>query len=139
MNGGVFIGTRDVAPIIGIKFAPATKNQPLPPTFAVATRSCGPPDPGITSPRTAVLQPMRPLKLTLYIRTYCHLCDDMRAAVEPWRVRLSLELEEVDVDDDPALEARLGEKVPVLMGGDEEICHYFFDEEAFKRCLEVGA
>ena len=82
---------------------------------------------------------MRPLKLTLYIRTYCHLCDDMRAAVEPWRARLGLELVEVDVDDDPALEARLGEKVPVLMIGDEEICHYFFDEEAFKRCLEVGA
>lgn len=82
---------------------------------------------------------MRPLKLTLYIRTYCHLCDDMRAAVEPWRARLGLELVEVDVDDDPALEARLGEKVPVLMGGEEEICHYYFDEEAFKRCLGVGA
>ncbi len=82
---------------------------------------------------------MRPLKLTLYIRTYCHLCDDMRAAVEPWRARLGLELVEVDVDDDPALEERLGEKVPVLMGGEEEICHHFFDEEAFKRCLEVGA
>ncbi len=82
---------------------------------------------------------MRPLKLTLYIRTYCHLCDDMRAAVEPWRARLGLELVEVDVDDDPALEARLGEKVPVLMGGEEEICHYFFDEEAFKRCLGVSA
>ena len=82
---------------------------------------------------------MRPLKLTLYIRTYCHLCDDMRAAVEPWRARLGLELVEVDVDDDPVLEARLGEKVPLLMGGDEEICHYFFDEEAFRQCLEVGA
>ncbi len=82
---------------------------------------------------------MRPLRLTLYIRTYCHLCDDMRAAVEPWRTRLGLELVEVDVDDDPALEARLGERVPLLMGGDEEICHYFFDEDAFKRWLEVGA
>ena len=79
---------------------------------------------------------MRALKLTLYIRTYCHLCEDMRAAVEPWRARLGLELVEVDVDDDPVLEARLGEKVPVLMGGEEEICHHFFDEEAFKRCLE---
>jgi glutaredoxin len=82
---------------------------------------------------------MRALKLTLYVRSYCHLCEDMRAAVEPWRARLGLELVEVDVDDDPALEARLGEKVPVLMGGETEICHYFFDEEAFKRCLELGA
>ena len=82
---------------------------------------------------------MRALKLTLYIRTYCHLCEDMRAAVEPWRARLGLELVEVDVDEDPELEARLGDRVPVLMGGDKEICHYFFDEEAFKRCLELGA
>ncbi len=80
---------------------------------------------------------MRELELTLYIRTYCHLCDDMRAAIEPWRERLGLELVEVDVDDDPALEDRLGEKVPVLMHGDREICHHFFDEAAFKRCLEL--
>ncbi len=82
---------------------------------------------------------MRDLKLTLYIRTYCHLCDDMRAAIEPWRARLGLELVEVDIDDHPELEARFGEKVPVLMRGEDEICHYFFDEAAFKRCLEVGA
>lgn len=82
---------------------------------------------------------MRLAKLTLYIRSYCHLCDDMRAAIEPWRARLGLELVEVDVDDHPELEARLGEKVPVLMGGEEEICHYFFDEDAFKRCLELDA
>jgi glutaredoxin len=78
-------------------------------------------------------------KLTLYTRAYCHLCADMRAAVEPWRSRLGLELVEVDVDEHPELEARLGEKVPVLAVGDEEICHYFFDEEAFKRCLGLGA
>lgn len=81
---------------------------------------------------------MRLARLTLYIRSYCHLCDDLRAAIEPWRARLGLELVEVDVDDHPELEARLGEKVPVLMGGEEEICHYYFDEDAFKRCLEIG-
>lgn len=81
---------------------------------------------------------MRPLELTLYIRTYCHLCEEMRAAVEPWRARLGLRLVEVDVDADPELEARLGEKVPVLMAGGEEICHYFFDEDAFRQCLQIG-
>lgn len=80
---------------------------------------------------------MQTLELKLYIRTYCHLCDDMRAAIEPWREKLGFRLAEVDVDDDPELEARLGEKVPVLMRGDKEICHYFFDESAFKRCLEI--
>lgn len=74
--------------------------------------------------------------LTLYIRTYCHLCDDMRLAITALHRRFDFELEEVDVDDDDALEARLGEKVPVLMRGNREICHYFFDETAFMQSFE---
>ena len=34
------------------------------------------------------------------------------------------ELEIIDVDSDPALEARYGELVPVLVGANGEICHY---------------
>ena len=37
------------------------------------------------------------------------------------------ELEIVDVDSDPALEARFGELVPVLVGGAGELCHYHLD------------
>lgn len=77
----------------------------------------------------------RPI-LTLYIRTYCHLCDEMRSAITALQPRFDFDLEEVDIDDDDALEARLGEKVPVLMRGDREICHYFFDVTAFTRSLE---
>jgi len=74
--------------------------------------------------------------LTLYIRTYCHLCDDLRAAVLALHGQFDFDLEEVDVDDDDDLEARLGEKVPLLMHGEREICHYFFDETAFRQSLE---
>ena len=34
------------------------------------------------------------------------------------------ELEIIDVDSDPALEARYGELVPVLMCAEGELCHY---------------
>ena len=78
---------------------------------------------------------MSRLSLTLYVRNYCHLCDDMRAAIAPWRERFGFELEEVDVDDDPAVEERFGEKVPVLVEGEREICHYHFDEVALWRCF----
>jgi thioredoxin reductase (NADPH) len=74
--------------------------------------------------------------LTLYIRGYCHLCDDMRAAIAPWRERFGFELEEVDVDDDPELEDRYGEKVPVLVEGEREICHYYLDEAALRHCFD---
>ena len=36
--------------------------------------------------------------------------------------------EEIDVDADPALEARFGERVPVLTDADgNELCHYRLD------------
>ena len=31
----------------------------------------------------------------------------------------------VDIDQHPALEKKWGDKVPVLLEGDTEICHYF--------------
>jgi thioredoxin reductase (NADPH) len=35
----------------------------------------------------------------------------------------------VDVDEHPELELKWGDKVPVLLEGDVEICHYFLDAE----------
>ena len=65
--------------------------------------------------------------LTLYGRSYCHLCDDMAAALEPLRREFGFGLAWVDVDRDPVLEARYGERVPVLAHGDAELCHFFLD------------
>jgi len=64
------------------------------------------------------------IKLTVYGRTYCHLCDDMIAGLRDLQAGARFELEIIDVDSDPALEARYGELVPVLVGADGEICHY---------------
>lgn len=68
-----------------------------------------------------------PVRLTVYGRTYCHLCDDMLLALSDLRHALGFEVEMVDIDRDPELEARFGEWVPVLMHGDVEICHYHLD------------
>ena len=75
---------------------------------------------------------------TLYSRSYCHLCDDMLAALEALQsatVRFTVSV--VDVDADPALVARFDELVPVLFGklDEPELCHYFFDEAAARRFL----
>ncbi|CAN0503022.1 unnamed protein product, partial [Phaeothamnion confervicola] len=60
------------------------------------------------------------IKLTVYGRTYCHLCDDMIAGLRTLQAGDRFELEVIDVDSDPLLEARYGELVPVLIGGDGE-------------------
>ena len=72
---------------------------------------------------------MKP-KLTVLSRLYCHLCDDLIAGLRRFQQRYDFEIEVVDVDRHPALEEKWGDKVPVLLDGDLEICHYFLDVEA---------
>ncbi|MHB1175049.1 MAG: glutaredoxin family protein [Sulfuriferula sp.] len=74
--------------------------------------------------------------LTVYLRRYCHLCDDLLAALAPYKSQLDFTVQEVDIDLDPALEARFGTLIPVLTGPDGvEICHYFLDAAALADCL----
>ena len=63
-------------------------------------------------------------RLTLYGRIYCHLCDEMLAALGPLRDELGFAVDVVDVDSDAALEQRFGTLVPVLMHAGTELCHY---------------
>lgn len=68
--------------------------------------------------------------LVVYGREHCHLCQDMIAALRESQARLHFHLKVVDVDSDAALASRYGERVPVLVAGGEEICHYHLDHGA---------
>ena len=76
-----------------------------------------------------------PKHLTLFGRTYCHLCDDMLAALEPLRGEFAFDVTVVDVDSDPVLEAKYDELVPVLEADGRELCHYFLDTAAVRAYL----
>ncbi len=52
-------------------------------------------------------------RITLYIRTGCHLCDDARTVIEQVCAELGESYDEVDIDADPELQRRFGEEVPV--------------------------
>ena len=77
--------------------------------------------------------------LTLYGRAWCHLCDDMRAGLEPLLLEFGAQVEIVDVDTDPALEARYSELVPVLVCDGVELCHYHLDEGRVRAALSARA
>lgn len=62
-------------------------------------------------------------RLTVLSRSYCHLCDEMIEALRALQRDTDFVIDVRDVDDDPALEARFGERVPVLLAGEEELCH----------------
>ena len=65
--------------------------------------------------------------MTLLVRAYCHLCDEMREALAPLLAARGATLEVIDVDVDRELEARWGDKIPVLLAGERELCHYRLD------------
>ena len=54
----------------------------------------------------------------------------MIAALEAFRNRnqVEFEIDVIDIDADTGLESKYGDKVPVLLRGDSEICHYCLDE-----------
>ena len=72
---------------------------------------------------------MRP-KLTVLSRNYCHLCEELLAGLRQFQARYDFDIEVVDVDRHPALEEKWGDKVPVLLDGERELCHYFLDVDA---------
>lgn len=74
-------------------------------------------------------------QLRLMSRGYCHLCHDMEAALQPLLQEFGISVEVLDVDADPALEAKYDELVPVLLLGEEELCHYFLDEARVREAL----
>ena len=73
--------------------------------------------------------------LTLYGRKYCHLCDDMAAALAPLAAEWGVDVRYVDVDADPVIEARYGENVPVLAHGETMLCRHFLDPQRVRAYL----
>ena len=68
-----------------------------------------------------------PRRLTLLVRAYCHLCDDMREALAPLAARFGWAIEEIDIDADAVLEKRWGDSVPVLLSEQRELCRHRID------------
>ena len=78
-------------------------------------------------------------EFTVYIRRHCHLCEQMVQALTPWRDGHDLALHLVDVDTDPVLAARFGERVPVLAEGDDVIAEFFLDDAVLAGRLGLDA
>jgi len=77
-----------------------------------------------------------PATLTLYERADCHLCEEMRIELAAWSASTGVAVTCVDVDATPGLAGRYGDRVPVLVDGEREICHYFLDVEMLAEHLE---
>lgn len=73
--------------------------------------------------------------LTLYGRDDCHLCEQMQSELIALQARYDFTYSWVDVDADKPLELKYGFYVPVLMLGEQKLCHYHLDGDVFSRAL----
>jgi hypothetical protein len=82
------------------------------------------------------------MRLILLSRAYCHLCDEMEAALRPLLGSASLEVRDVDAPEHAALEARYGDAVPVLFAGEcapeRELCRTRLDAGRVAAALASG-
>jgi len=76
------------------------------------------------------------VKLTLFGREYCGLCQEMRQALNTLAPELGLQIAWFDIDDDDEIEAKYNDMVPVLVGeADEVICFYHLNRRALDAYL----
>jgi glutaredoxin len=75
------------------------------------------------------------VKIVVYGKPECHLCDDARAVLE----RAGAPFEEIDITTDDALHAAYLERIPVVTIDGEECFEFFVDEAALRALLsKVG-
>jgi glutaredoxin len=77
-----------------------------------------------------------PLGLTLYTRPGCHLCDEMKAVLEPLAREFGARVTEVNVDQADDLRQLYGNDVPVLFLGTRKAAKHRLDVRQMRRQLE---
>ena len=65
-------------------------------------------------------------------REWCHLCDVMIDQLRPLAEEFGWSVRVLDVDADPILLEKWDERVPVLLAGGRELCHYRLDEDVVR-------
>jgi predicted thioredoxin/glutaredoxin len=76
------------------------------------------------------------LRLAVYTREGCHLCEEMIAELGAWLEGSGLGVSILDVDADPAACARFGLMVPVLTVDGEPVCSGRFDPDVMEELIE---
>ncbi|MDQ4039161.1 MAG: glutaredoxin family protein [Actinomycetota bacterium] len=74
-------------------------------------------------------------RVRLYTRTNCHLCDVARADLDRICADLAVTFDEVDVDNNPALTAEYGDRVPVIVVDGREHGCFEVEEPRLRAAL----
>ena len=77
----------------------------------------------------------RPHRVTFLHAAGCHLCESAERVLAQVQADIPFELEKVDITDDPKLERRYRERIPVVLVDGEEAFTYFLHPDGLRRRL----
>jgi glutaredoxin len=75
------------------------------------------------------------MRITLFAKPGCHLCDDVRALLEELREERGFELDEVDITRDAEVFARYRYEIPVVWRDGKEIARGRISDRELVKCL----
>jgi hypothetical protein len=78
------------------------------------------------------------MRLLLYSKPGCHLCEDVRVALEELQPRYGFVLDEVDITRDDELFARYRYEIPVLLRDGYEIARGRISDRELMGLLSAG-
>jgi glutaredoxin len=76
------------------------------------------------------------VRLTIYSKPGCHLCDEMKSLVHRVVAQHSndqISVDEIDISSDPDLLERYGLEIPVLLIDGKKTAKYRVSEEELRR------
>jgi len=77
-------------------------------------------------------------RITLYSKPGCHLCEDARKVVDDvvGGLEASVDIEEIDILGDPALQTRYGEEIPVVLIDGKMHTYWRVDPARLEKALK---
>jgi len=73
------------------------------------------------------------VKVEIYSRPGCHLCDEAKEVIERVGRRIVFSLRVINIETDPELEKKYGEEIPVVFVNGMPAFRYRVDEAEFEK------
>ena len=79
------------------------------------------------------------MKITIYTKKDCHLCDEAKKVLSGFVQEYSLSVKEIDIEGDRDAFEKYRYEIPVVLLNDRKIFKYRIDEKRFHRILRDAA
>ena len=75
------------------------------------------------------------IEVTIYSRSNCHLCEVALDVLEEMRGELDFQITKILIDENPELEEKYGEQVPVILINNQPHDFFRVDPERFRLAI----